>query len=291
MIVEEDNIRIDVYLKKKIDYSRNLIDNLIKEDKILVNGKSIKPSYKVKIGDKIDILDNKKEIDIKEWNHPLDIIYEDEDIIILNKESGLTVHPGAGNYEYTLVNALKYYTDKLSNIGGVERLGIVHRLDKDTSGLMVVAKTNKAHEILSDDFSKHNIKRTYIALLEGVLENDKITIDAPIGRDKNNRLKYVVTNLNSKSATTHLTVLKRYQNYTLVKLNLETGRTHQIRVHAKYLGHPIYNDPLYNKEIIKGFGQFLHSSSIDMKHPITKEHLHFEVSLPKIFKDYLDTLD
>jgi len=211
MIVEEDNIRLDIYLKNHTNYSRSLIENLIKTNKILVNEKQVKPSYKVRVGDNITILDVKMDMDIPSWDKSLDIVYEDKDIMVINKPSGMSVHPGAGNYDRTLVNALKHYTDKLSDIGGVERLGIVHRLDKDTSGLMLVARSNEAHKILSEDFAKHSIKRTYIALLVGVLPQDKITIEAPIGRDKNNRLKYTVTSINSKSAITHLTVLKRYQ--------------------------------------------------------------------------------
>jgi len=290
MIVEEDNIRLDIYLKNHTNYSRSLIENLIKTNKILVNEKQVKPSYKVRVGDNITILDVKMDMDIPSWDKSLDIVYEDKDIMVINKPSGMSVHPGAGNYDRTLVNALKHYTDKLSDIGGVERLGIVHRLDKDTSGLMLVARSNEAHKILSEDFAKHSIKRTYIALLVGVLPQDKITIEAPIGRDKNNRLKYTVTSINSKSAITHLTVLKRYQNYTLVKLNLETGRTHQIRVHTKYIGYPVYNDPLYGTSYTS-FGQFLHSSSIKFIHPITKKEMYFETPLPKEFQEYLDTLD
>ena len=184
-----------------------------------------------------------------------------------------------------------YYTKNLSDIGGDERPGIVHRIDKNTSGLMLVAKTNEAHKILAQDFANKLVKREYIALLCGVFPSNTATIDAPIGRDKQNRERMTVTAENSKRAVTHLTVLKRYQNYTLVKLNLETGRTHQIRVHMKYIGYPIYNDPVYNKKEATEFGQFLHSADIDFIEPITKEHLHFSSPLPKEFQEFIAKLD
>ena len=195
-------------------------------------------------------------------------------------------------YYHTLVNALKSYTDKLSDINGVERLGIVHRIDKDTSGLIMVAKTNKAHEILGEYFKEHSIKREYIALLCGIFPHDTATIDAPIGRDEKNRLRMTVTPNNSKKAITHLEVLKRYKaGYTLVKARLETGRTHQIRVHTKYIGYPVYNDPVYSNKSADDFGQFLHSYSMEFIHPITKEKMYFKKDVPKYFKDFLDKLD
>ena len=275
------------------DYSRNLILNLIKNGDILVNDSKIKPSYKVKQGDKITINNVKTDTeDITPWDYPLDIVFEDDDIIIINKPSGMVVHPGNGNKDHTLVNALKSYTDKLSDINGVERLGIVHRIDKDTSGLIMIAKTNKAHEILGEYFKEHSIKREYIALLCGIFPHDTATIDAPIGRDEKNRLRMTVTPNNSKKAITHLEVLKRYKaGYTLVKARLETGRTHQIRVHAKYIGYPVYNDPVYSNKSTDDFGQFLHSYSMEFIHPITKEKMYFKRDVPKYFKDFLDKLD
>ena len=292
MIAEENNIRIDKYVTDRTEYSRNLVLNLLKQGSILVNGKKAKPSYKVRIGDKITIEDVKiSNEEITPWDYPLDIVYEDDDIIIVNKPSGMVVHPGAGNQDHTLVNALKSHTDKLSDINGVERLGIVHRIDKDTSGLIMVAKTNKAHEILGEYFKNHSIKREYIALLCGVLPHDTATIDAPIGRDEKNRLSMTVTPNNSKRAVTHLTVLKRYKEYTLVKARLETGRTHQIRVHTKYIGYPVYNDPVYTSKSEGDFGQFLHSYSMEFIHPITKEKMYFKRDVPKYFQDFLDKLD
>ena len=270
-----------------------MILNLIKNGDILVNDSKIKPSYKVKQGDKITINNVKTDTeDITPWDYPLDIVFEDDDIIIINKPSGMVVHPGNGNKDHTLVNALKSYTDKLSDINGVERLGIVHRIDKDTSGLIMVAKTNKAHEILGEYFKEHSIKREYIALLCGIFPHDTATIDAPIGRDEKNRLRMTVTPNNSKKAITHLEVLKRYKaGYTLVKARLETGRTHQIRVHTKYIGYPVYNDPVYSNKSTDDFGQFLHSYSMEFIHPITKEKMYFKRDVPKYFKDFLDKLD
>ena len=293
MIVDINDVRIDKYIADNTDYSRNLILNLIKNGDILVNDNKIKPSYKVKQGDKITINNVKTDTeDITPWDYPLDIVFEDDDIIIINKPSGMVVHPGNGNKDHTLVNALKSYTDKLSDINGVERLGIVHRIDKDTSGLIMVAKTNKAHEILGEYFKEHSIKREYIALLCGIFPHDTATIDAPIGRDEKNRLRMTVTPNNSKKAITHLEVLKRYKaGYTLVKARLETGRTHQIRVHTKYIGYPVYNDPVYSNKSTDDFGQFLHSYSMEFIHPITKEKMYFKRDVPKYFKDFLDRLD
>lgn len=293
MIVDINDVRVDKYIADNTDYSRNLILNLIKNGDILVNDSKIKPSYKVKQGDKITINNVKTDTeDITPWDYPLDIVFEDDDIIIVNKPSGMVVHPGNGNKDHTLVNALKSYTDKLSDINGVERLGIVHRIDKDTSGLIMIAKTNKAHEILGEYFKEHSIKREYIALLCGVFPHDTATIDAPIGRDEKNRLRMTVTPNNSKKAITHLEVLKRYKSgYTLVKARLETGRTHQIRVHTKYIGYPVYNDPVYSNKSTGDFGQFLHSYSMEFVHPITKEKMYFKRDVPKYFQDFLDKLD
>ena len=190
-----------------------------------------------------------------------------------------------------MVNALMHYTNNLSDISGDERPGIVHRIDKDTSGLILVAKNNKSHQILAEDFKNKRIKREYIALINGVFPHNKATIDAPIGRDETDRKKMTVTDKNSKKAITHLTVLKRYKDYTLVSLILDTGRTHQIRVHMKYIGYPIYNDPVYSNKKATEFGQFLHSYKINFEEPITKEKLEFIAPLPKEFQDFLNTLE
>lgn len=294
MAVDESGvgIRIDKYLSFNTSYSRNTILGMIENGYILVNNVVVKPSYKLKLKDNIFIKDGYiKDVTVEKKDIPLDIVYEDNDIIIINKPSGLVVHPGNGNYNNTLVNGLLYYTDHLSNNNGLERVGIVHRIDKDTSGLILACKNNKAHEITALEFKNHTIKRTYIALLEGVLPHNKVTVDAPIGRDVNNRLKMAVTNKNSKNAITHIEVIKRYKNYTLVKCLLETGRTHQIRVHTKYIGYPVFNDPVYSNKPCTEFGQFLHSYSMEFNHPITKKHLYFECPLPKEFQDFLNKLE
>ena len=292
LLVEEGSLRIDKYLAANTEYSRSLIAKMIENEYVLVNGKKTKNNYILKAGDKIEVKDGFIEpLDVKPENIPLNIVYEDDDIIVLNKESGMVVHPGNGNNDGTLVNALLYHTNALSDVNGEIRPGIVHRIDKDTSGLMVVAKNNKAHEILADALSRHEIKRDYIALLKGEFLSDTATIDAPIGRDKLNRKKMTVTAENSKDAITDMRVLKRYKGYTLVRLSLHTGRTHQIRVHMEYIGYPVYNDPVYTNDKTTEFGQFLHSASIDFVHPITKEQMHFECELPEYFKKFLDTLE
>ena len=262
---------------------------MLKENLIQVNGKNVKPSYKININDTIELPDKyEEELVIKPTKMDISIVYEDEYLMIIDKPSGLVVHPGAGNYDNTLVNGLVYYTNELSDDD--TRPGIVHRIDKDTSGLMVIAKTNEVHEKLGEMFKEHAIRRTYIALLCGVLPHDKISVDAPIGRDPKNRKKMAVVK-DGKKAITHLKVIKRYQNNTLVELNLETGRTHQIRVHMNYIGYNIFNDPVYGSEVIEGFGQFLHSYKIEFNHPITNKKIEYTCDIPSIFKDYLDNLE
>lgn len=291
--VEENTTRIDKYLTSYLDESRSSIDKMIEAGFIKVNGNLVNTHYVPKTGDEITVEGGfKEDIDIKPEKMDLDIIYEDDDVLVINKPSGLVVHPGAGNTNGTLVNGLMAHTEELSDINGEVRLGIVHRIDKDTTGLMIVAKNNKAHEILSDALSRHEIKRDYLAIIKGEFPSDTATIDAPIGRDEVNRKKMAVTSKNSKEAITHLRVVKRFKGFTLVRLSLETGRTHQIRVHMAYIGHPIYNDPVYGKsKKTTKFGQFLHSKTIHFIHPITKKVIDCESPLPKEFQDYLDTLD
>lgn len=289
--VKENNIRIDKYLSENTDYSRSLIQKMIEDNYITVNKRIIKQNYKVEENDIIEIKDGYiKDNNIEPEKIKLDIVYEDEYLMIINKPSGMVVHPGSGNHEHTLVNALMGYTNELSDKNGEIRPGIVHRIDKDTSGLIVVAKTNKCHELLTEGFKNKTIKREYIALVHGEIPTQTATIDAPIGRQSTDRKKMCVTDINSKKAVTHLTVLKRFKGYTLVKLQLETGRTHQIRVHMKYINHPVFNDPVYSNGKCTEFGQFLHSQSIDFIHPITKKHIHYECELPEYFKEHLDTL-
>ncbi len=290
--IDQENIRIDKFLSKKLDYSRSIIIKMLEKGAILVNGKIVKPSFLVHYEDSIEVVkEYEKESTLKPNEMCLDIVYEDNDIMVINKPAGVVVHPGSGNHENTLANGLLYYTENLSDINGDARPGIVHRLDKDTSGLMLVAKSNKAHEILAEDFKVHAVKREYVALLNGVFPSNEAKIDAPIGRDPKNRKKFMVTSVNSKEAITYLKVLKRYKKHTLVSLNLETGRTHQIRVHMKYIGYPVFNDPVYNHQVIPNVGQFLHSKTITFIHPITKKEMFFSSSLPKYFLEYLQTLE
>mgnify|MGYP003571269049 CR=1 FL=1 len=287
----EKSLRIDKYLAEETEYSRSTIQKMISDGFIKVNGKSVKANFILKVKDLIEIDESfKEDVDIEAEDIKLDIVYEDDDLMVINKPSGMVVHPGSGNMEHTLVNALMGYTNNLSDNNGEFRPGIVHRIDKDTSGLMLVAKNNKAHELLAEGFKNKTITREYIALLIGEFKTDRATIDAPIGRDKKDRKIMCVTDVNAKNAVTHLKVLKRYKGYTLVNLKLETGRTHQIRVHMKYIGYPVYNDPVYTNSKTTDFGQFLHSSMVDFKQPITGEHLHFEADLPKEFKNFLDSL-
>ena len=291
VVNKEVNERIDKYLASITDLSRETITKMIDSEYILVNGKKVKASYKPVLGDKIDIKEGfVKDTKIEAKKLDLDIVYEDEYLMVINKPSGLVVHPGSGNKDNTLVNGLMYYTKNLSDIGDSDRPGIVHRLDKDTSGLMLVAKENKTHEILAEEFKKHNIHREYIALVDGVIEVSRGTIDAPIKRSKENYQKMTVAS-GGKKAITNFEVIKRYKNNTLIRLILETGRTHQIRVHMAYIGYPIHNDPVYNKKVSTSFGQFLHSEYLKFIHPITKKELEFRCSLPDEFKDYLNTLE
>ena len=290
IIVEENNkTRIDSYLSKKLDISRSKVQKLIEQKKVLVNGKETQPNYKVKENDKIDVEDNLDfEIKVEKENIPIDIVYEDKYLLIINKESGMVTHPAPGHYTGTLVNALLY---KYDLEGDTNRPGIVHRLDKDTSGLMVVAKDSKTLELLSDMMKHKKVKRHYLALVEGIINHETGTIDAPIGRDVHDRQKMAVTDQNSKEAITHFKVLKRYKDKTLIECILDTGRTHQIRVHMKYIKHPVVNDPLYNKKKSDDFGQMLHSKSIEFTHPITGEHIYFEKEPPKEFIEKLEELE
>ena len=289
-ICEKNNERIDKYLSEVLEISRSTIAKMLETECILVNDKPVKASYKIKENDKITIVkEYVEDILLTPEKMPLDIVYESENVIVVNKPSGLVVHPGSGNKEHTLVNGLLYHTN-LSE-GEENRPGIVHRIDKDTSGLMLVAKNNEAHQVLADDFKNKRVERKYIALVKGILKSNNIVIDAPIGRDEKNRKKMCVTDKNSKHAVTRVKVLKRYDKYTLIECVLETGRTHQIRVHMAYIGYPLFNDPVYGKEEIKGFGQFLHSHEITFEEPITKEKLHFEVPLPEVFQNFLDNLE
>ncbi|MBU5426468.1 RluA family pseudouridine synthase [Tissierella pigra] len=292
---EEDEERLDSYLAEELnEVSRSYIQKLIKEKLVSVNDKYMKSSYLVKEGDYIKVnLPKPKKLEIIAEDIPIDIVYEDEDIVIVNKPQDMVVHPAPGNYTGTLVNALLYHIGNLSSINGIIRPGIVHRLDKDTSGILIIAKNDKAHRILSEELKKRNVKRTYITLVHGTWLNDEGTINAPIGRHTNDRKKMTVTQKNSKEAITHYKVLDRYNNYTLLEVNLETGRTHQIRVHMAYINHPVVGDPVYSKGKNE-FGlqrQMLHAYKLGLIHPSTEEYIEFQTDLPEYFKEILNGLD
>ena len=289
LIVNEGGIRIDKYLAMNTEFSRELITKMINDNFVMVNENNIKPSYKVKENDEI-ILDESYKVDteILPVKMDLNIVYEDNDIMVINKPSGLTVHPGNGNYNNTLVNGLMYYTNNLSNVGGEVRPGIVHRIDKDTSGLLVCAKNNNAHISLSSQLQDKTCFRKYYAICHGVFEHDEGTIDAPIGRDEKDRQKMSVTLKNSKEAITHFKVLKRFDDSTLVECELKTGRTHQIRVHMKFINHPVVNDAKYsNKKLIDESGQYLHAYYLSFIHPSTKKRMEFVTDMPSYMKDYI----
>ena len=288
-IDEDINSRVDSYLSNELDYSRSKIVKMISDGTIKVNGKSIKNSYLLRKDDVITIGEYiEEDMNIEPENIPLDIVYEDDDVIVVNKPNGMVVHPAVGNNHGTLVNALLYYSKNLSSLNGEFRPGIVHRIDAYTTGLLMVAKNNKAHEILAQELSKKETTRKYIALVWGVIKEDTATIDAPIGRDNTDRKKMAVTSINSKDAITHLKVLKRFKEATLIELQLETGRTHQIRVHMNYINHPVVNDPVYGRrKIIDETGQCLHAYSLGFNHPKTKEYMEFKCELPECFKNIL----
>lgn len=287
--VEEGSVRLDNYLSRKLDISRSKIQKLIKADKILVNNEKENASYLVKVGDNIVIDDDLTfEIDIEPEDILVDVVYEDDDLIIINKKSGMVVHPAPGHYSGTLVNAL---LGRFSLSNKSIRPGIVHRIDKDTSGLLVVAKNDEVHDKLANMIKDKKVERKYIALVDGVIKHETGTIDAPIGRDTTNRQRMMVTSDNSKSAITHFAVLKRYKDKTLIECILDTGRTHQIRVHMDYIGHKIVNDPVYGRGKATLFGQMLHSKSIKFIHPIKGTEIAIECEPPLEFQEYLTELE
>ncbi|HCQ56015.1 MAG TPA: RNA pseudouridine synthase [Clostridiales bacterium] len=291
---EEKGKRLDTYIPSvDTDITRTSAQRLIEDGNILVNGKNAKVSYKIQENDKISVeIPEPKQIELKAQNIPIEIIYEDSDIIVVNKPKGMVVHPANGNPDGTLVNAIMAICkDSLSGIGGEIRPGIVHRIDKDTSGLLIVAKNDNAHVKMSEQIKNHEVKKTYIALVRGVFKENEATIDMPIGRSTSDRKKMAV-NKNGKNAITHIKVLKRFDKYTLLKVNIETGRTHQIRVHLSHIGYPIVGDYTYSngKNEFDVIGQCLHAQKLEFKHPITQKDMCLEAELPQYFKDILDKL-
>lgn len=295
---ENKGKRLDIFLSENIEnITRSYIKTLIEEEKVLVNKKKQKSGYSLKLNDVIEVnIPEGKEADILPEEIDLDIMYEDDDVIIINKKKGMVVHPANGNYTGTMVNSLmNSHKDKLSSINGVVRPGIVHRIDKDTSGILVVAKNDNAHKNLSDQFKVHSITRKYIALVKGIIKEDDMVINLPIGRNPKDRKKMAVTYKNSKEAITHIHVLKRYynSNLTLVEAVLETGRTHQIRVHMSYKNHPLVGDEVYGKKdtTFKVQGQMLHAKILGFIHPTTGKYIEFESNLPSEFEEILVKLE
>ena len=295
--ITEQNInqRLDMYIASlDLDLSRSMAQKMIENGQVLVNDKLAKTSYKTKLNDKIQvIIKEPKDTSIKAQNIPLDIIYEDDDILVINKAKGMVVHPGNGNPDGTLVNAvLNHCKGSLSGIGGEIRPGIVHRLDKDTSGLITIAKNDKAHINLSKQIQDRKVKKIYTALVKGVIPEDTATINMPIGRSNIDRKKMAVRK-DGKEAITHIKVIKRYNKYTLISVKIDTGRTHQIRVHMAEIGHPVVGDMVYSngKNEFGVEGQMLHAKSLDFKHPITGKEMHVEAELPEYFKNVLQELE
>ena len=286
-------IRIDIYLKENTEYTRSKLENYFRENKILVNEKPVKKSYLLKRGDCITLplivaeLPSLEAVDLH-----LDIVYEDEDVLVVNKPKKMVVHPAPGNYTNTLVNGLLYHSKNLSQVGGEFRPGIVHRIDADTTGLLMVAKNDSAHLSLAKQLEEKTTKRKYIALVWGNIKEDTAMIDAPIGRDKYDRKKMAVTKEHAKRAVTHIKVLKRFKSATLIEAVLETGRTHQIRVHMNYIGHPVVNDPVYGRrKMIDDTGQCLHAKELGFIHPKTGEPMLFTSKLPTCFLHILEKFE
>ena len=295
IVKEEKGKRLDSYIASQdSEITRTSAQRLIEEGNILVNGKKQKVSYKVCENDIVTVeVPEPKEIELKAQDIPIEIIYEDKDIIVVNKPKGMVVHPANGNPDGTLVNALmSICKDSLSGIGGEIRPGIVHRIDKDTSGLLIVAKNDMAHVAMSEQIKNHEVKKTYIALVRGVIKENEATIDMPIGRSNTDRKKMAVTK-NGKNAVTHIKVLERFDKYTLLEVNIETGRTHQIRVHLSYIGYPIVGDYTYSngKNEFNIVGQCLHAKSLEFKHPITHKQMKLEAQLPEYFKNVIKELE
>ncbi|MBE7064273.1 MAG: RluA family pseudouridine synthase [Ruminococcaceae bacterium] len=274
------------------ELSRSTVQKLIENGKVTIDGKTVKSNYKVRTGDLIEVIfEDPEELDIEAEDIPIDIVFEDSDIVVINKPRGMVVHPAPGNYSGTLVNALMFHCGELSDINGVKRPGIVHRIDKDTTGLLVVAKNNKSHHSLAEQIKVHDAARTYYAIVEGTIKESGGTVDAPVGRHPQDRKKMCVNVKNGKSAVTHFKVLERFEKCTFVECKLETGRTHQIRVHMQYIGHPVTGDPVYGIKNHRGMsGQALHAGKIEFTHPSSGEKVCYEADLPYDFTELLKKL-
>ena len=304
--VEEEHVggRADAYVQQMLietfpeqeaTWSRSYVQKIIADDGLAINGKIASKSAKVALADQVELtIPPLQELDVVAEDIPLDVFYEDEDLLVVNKPRGMVVHPGAGNWEHTLVNALLFHCkDHLSGVNGVLRPGIVHRIDKDTSGLLVVAKNDMAHVRLSEQLSDHSMQRMYHGIVHGVLEQPQGTIDAPIGRKPNDRIRFAVTPVNSKEAVTHYRVMEFFEKYTYATFRLETGRTHQIRVHMASIGHPLVGDPLYGPQVKNPLlsGQCLHAGLLGFIHPRTEQYMEFQAPLPQYFTDLLRRLE
>jgi len=286
-------VRLDVGVANQVQRSRTFVQSLIEQGYVLVNGTCKKANYKVRPGDQVYVcIPRAKPLNVKPQDIPIDILYEDEDVVVVNKPAGMVVHPAPGSWDKTLVNALLFHCRSLSGINGVLRPGIVHRIDKDTSGILVVAKNDEAHQALAEQIKAHRVKRRYVAIVHGVVAENSGTIDAPIGRDPKERKRMAVVFQNSKPAVTHYRVLERFRAFTFLEAHLETGRTHQIRVHMHYINHPVLGDPLYGpKRNVFGLeGQMLHAATLGFIHPRTREYLEFEAELPPVFAGVLEKL-
>lgn len=295
MISDTDRVRLDKYIVNKLNnYSRSFVKQLIEDGGVLVNDVVCKSNYKVKLGDVLVVtIPDSCELDVVPQDIDIDVVYEDNDIIVVNKSKGMVVHPAVGNYNDTLVNALLWHCgNRLSDINGVIRPGIVHRIDKDTTGLLVVAKNNVAHERLCELFARHDITRKYVAIVDGVIDRDAGRISAPIGRHPNDRKKMVINVKNGRDAVTHFKVIERFKNATLIEVTLETGRTHQIRVHMSSIGYPIMGDVVYGRKNnrYRLEGQTLHAKTLGFVHPTSGEYVEFDSNLPEYFANLIGML-
>ena len=291
LIIKETGMRLDKFLSEELSFSRSTIQKMITEEVVLVNDLKTKANYKIKVDDVISYEELPEiNIDILPVDLPINIVYEDDDVIIINKDTGMVVHPAHGHYDDTLVNALLFHIKDLSLINGVKRPGIVHRIDKDTSGLLMIAKNDEAHQSLVKQLQEKTVERRYMTLVHGVIPHEFGKINAPIGRDPKDRKKMTAID-GGKAAVTHFKVLERFEEFTLLECRLETGRTHQIRAHLKYIGYPVVGDPMYGRrKVIGDDGQFLHAKTLGFDHPTTNEYVEFDSELPKFFTDFMESI-